>query len=93
MQDPYQIDLYLKYNIFLADINNDRAEKNLLYKENLASLRRLVLFRFRDDITVVPRDSAWFSFYNGTRLLTMEETDLYKVPAWPLLLMNEHACC
>ncbi len=79
MQDPYAMGLYEKHNIFLADINNDRAVKNATYRENLASLRRFVMFRFRDDVTVVPRDSAWFGFYNGTQLLTMQETALYQV--------------
>ena len=78
-QDPYQMGAYLAHNTFLADINNERAAKNETYASSLASLRRLVLFRFRDDVTVVPRDSAWFGFYNGSRLLTMEETRLYQV--------------
>jgi hypothetical protein len=38
-------------NIFLADINNERAEKNPQYADNLASLDRLVLYRFDDDTT------------------------------------------
>lgn len=39
------------------------------------------MFRFQHDVTVVPRDSAWFGFYNGTQLLTMQETALYQVRA------------
>ena len=78
-QDPYQLEQYLKHNTFLADINNDRGAKNPEYAENLASLKRLVLFRFKDDVTVVPRDSAWFGFYNGSVLLTMQQTQLYQV--------------
>lgn len=49
------MDEYLSDNIFLPDINNERAEKNATYAENLASLRRLVLFRFENEYTVVPR--------------------------------------
>ena len=70
---------YLKYNSFLADINNERPSKNATYRQNLASLEKLVLYRFKDDVTVVPRDSAWFAFYNGSRLLPMQETELYQV--------------
>ena len=73
------MEAYLAHNTFLADINNERQIKNATYRASLASLRRLVLFRFADDVTVVPRDSAWFGFYNGSRLLTMEETQLYQV--------------
>lgn len=80
-QDPYALSQYEKHNIFLADINNDRPAKNSTYKENLASLQRFVMFRFTEDITIVPRESAWFGFYNGTQLLTMQDTALYKVRA------------
>ena len=79
VQDPYRLEAYLAHNSFLADINNERLAKNATYRENLASLDKLVLFRFKDDVTVVPRDSAWFAFYNGSRLLRMEETALYQV--------------
>lgn len=27
---------------------------------------------------VIPRDSAWFSFYNGTDLVPLKEQDTYK---------------
>jgi palmitoyl-protein thioesterase len=79
LQDPYQMEAYLAHNTFLADINNERPAKNATYRANLASLEKLVLFRFKDDVTVVPRDSAWFGFYNGSQLLRMEETALYQV--------------
>lgn len=49
------MDDYLSDNIFLPDINNERAQKNATYADNLASLRRLVLFRFEKEYTVVPR--------------------------------------
>ncbi|KAK9914923.1 hypothetical protein WJX75_002329 [Coccomyxa subellipsoidea] len=77
-KDPYALSQYEKHNIFLADINNDRPAKNSTYKDNLASLQRFVMFRFTEDITIVPRESAWFGFYNGTQLLTMQDTALYK---------------
>lgn len=70
---------YLRYNTFLADINNERADKNPLYRNNLASLERLVLLRFVQDFTVVPRDSAWFAFYDGKKLHAMRDTALYQV--------------
>ena len=79
VQEPHNIAAYKAHNVFLADINNDRDIKNPLYKENLASLSKFVMFRFKDDTMVVPRDSAWFGWFNGTQLLMMNETALYKV--------------
>ncbi|CAL8468865.1 g8406 [Coccomyxa elongata] len=77
-KDPFALRQYEEHNIFLADINNDRPTKNPLYAENLATLQKFVMFRFQHDVTVVPCDSAWFGFYNGTQLLTMQETALYQ---------------
>ncbi len=71
----------MRRNAFLADINNERASKNALYRENLASLQRLVLLRFSEDFTVVPRDSAWFAFYDGKKLQGMRDTALYQARA------------
>lgn len=78
-QEPRNIASYKANNIFLADINNDRDTKNSLYKDNLSTLDKFVMFRFQHDTTVVPRDSAWFAWYNGTQLLTMNQTALYQV--------------
>ena len=79
LQEPHNIAAYKAHNVFLADINNDRDTKTPQYKKNLASLSKFVMFRFKDDTMVVPRDSAWFGWFNGTQLLTMNETALYKV--------------
>eukprot|EP00882_Tetradesmus_deserticola_P001826 GHRQ01001959.1.p1 GENE.GHRQ01001959.1~~GHRQ01001959.1.p1 ORF type:complete len:335 (+),score=139.67 GHRQ01001959.1:114-1118(+) len=77
-KDPLQLGAYLRYNIFLPDINNERAVKNSNYADNLAALQRLVLFRFDHDTTVVPRDSAWFSFWDGAEtVVPLREQPLY----------------
>ena len=68
-QDPYNLDGYLAANLFLPDINNELPAKNATYAVNLAALDRLVLFRFEDDWTVVPRASEWFGFFDGTQLV------------------------
>ncbi|KAI7840948.1 hypothetical protein COHA_005378 [Chlorella ohadii] len=79
VKDPYRLPEYLAASQFLADINNEvPARRNKRYRENLASLQRLVLFLFEDDDMVVPRESSHFGFYNGSRLLAMEETELYQ---------------
>ena len=43
----------------------------------LASLRRLVLFRFYADAVVVPRDSAWFSELRRGRVVPLRQTPLF----------------
>lgn len=59
-------DNYLNYSNFLADINNERKHKNSLYKENLAQLENFVMVVFKDDKTVIPRESGWFAEVNRT---------------------------
>lgn len=77
-KDPDNLDAYIRNNIFLPDINNEKEDKSSQYADNLASLQRLVLFRFDEDTTVVPRDSAWFSFWDGKQTVPVFEQDLFK---------------
>ncbi|BGP43124.1 hypothetical protein JCM10449v2_007148 [Rhodotorula kratochvilovae] len=76
-RDPKRIDEYLAQNDFLRDINNERVgdaqvgdeahgageeePRNATYKANLAALDKLVLFRFSNDMTVVPPHTAHFT--------------------------------
>mmetsp|Transcript_33418 Transcript_33418/g.60379 ORF Transcript_33418/g.60379 Transcript_33418/m.60379 type:complete len:320 (-) Transcript_33418:239-1198(-) len=79
-KDPYRLDSYRKNNVFLADINNDvegANAKNPLYGRNLATLEKLVLFKFSQDQMVAPPESSWFSFYNGTTIVPLREQALY----------------
>ena len=67
------MDTYLSANQFLTSINNEVAEsRNQTYRDNLASLRTLVLVIFTEDKTVVPKESAWFGSEAG------DETNLDK---------------
>ncbi|KAL6079966.1 Palmitoyl-protein thioesterase 1 [Balamuthia mandrillaris] len=80
-KDPLQYDSYLANNIFLPDINNEKAAKNPLYKKHLTSLNKFVLVKFLRDSMVVPRESEWFGeFAKGSlsTIVPMNETDLYK---------------
>jgi len=36
------------------------------------------MYKFEDDQQVVPRQSSWFGFHNGTMLLSLPEQDIYK---------------
>jgi Palmitoyl protein thioesterase len=48
----------LNLSAWLADINNEREEKNETYAYHLSSLEKLVMIKFQDDKTVVPPDSS-----------------------------------
>jgi len=91
-KDPAHLNEYYRNSAFLADINaealplgkflENKDTKTLsagydLYKKNLASLQRLVLFMFDNDITVVPKESSHFAFFNGQKLVELIESDLY----------------
>ncbi|KAH8585906.1 Alpha/Beta hydrolase protein [Bisporella sp. PMI_857] len=77
-RDPLQYEQYLESSNFLADINNERILKNKTYKENLEKLERFVMYLFEDDVTVIPKESGWFSEVNGTEVTPLRERDLYK---------------
>lgn len=57
---------YLEDSNFLADINNERTSKNSTYKENMMKLEKFAMYMFKDDKTVVPKQSAWFGELNST---------------------------
>jgi palmitoyl-protein thioesterase len=79
-RDPEEYDDYLAHSNFLADVNNDRAEKNTNYKNNLMSLNRFGLFMFEDDKTAIPKQSAWFAEVNQTsgEVTPLRERQVYQ---------------
>lgn len=89
VKDPFLFDEYLKYNPFLPDINNEYSVKNPQYAANLASLKKLVLFRFTNDTVVVPRDSAWFSYFDGKELFPVRQLSIYKYDWIGLKMLDE----
>ena len=69
---------FLQHSVFLAPANNLVPDaRNVTYAKRLAALDRLVLFRFADDATVVPRDSAWFAVQSGADVVPLEQQELY----------------
>ncbi|OCL05866.1 palmitoyl-protein thioesterase precursor [Glonium stellatum] len=52
---------YIENSNFLADINNERVLKNTKYAANIAGLNKFVMYLFRDDTTVIPKESGWFA--------------------------------
>ena len=79
-RDPEDLDSYLAYSNFLADINNERRVKNDTYKENMKELSMFAMFMFADDATVVPKESAFFAEVNTTSevVIKLQERDIYR---------------
>jgi Palmitoyl protein thioesterase len=48
----------MNLSAWLADINNERPEKNDSYKYHLSSLEKFVMIKFTEEKTVVPPDSS-----------------------------------
>ena len=42
----YCLQKYVEKNIFLADINNERSNKNQTYKKNFVSLNKFVMVEY-----------------------------------------------
>eukprot|EP00049_Salpingoeca_infusionum_P005639 m.94823 g.94823 ORF g.94823 m.94823 type:complete len:309 (+) comp13028_c0_seq1:231-1157(+) len=79
-RSPYEYQKYIDRNIFLADINNERPQKNATYKKNLISLNKLVLIQFLSDTVVIPRASEWFgAFKEGaeSEVIPMRQQAIY----------------
>lgn len=76
-RDPAQYEQYLEGSNFLADINNEREEKNPQYAENMAKLSNFVMWMFEEDTTVVPRETSWFFEVNGTEKTPLQMRPMY----------------
>jgi len=61
--DPFASGDYVKYSLFLGDINNVRQQKNETYKQNLIRLNKFVMVKFTEDTMVQPIASEWFGEY------------------------------
>ena len=79
-RDAGDLEPYLKHSNFLADVNNERKGKNQTYKENLMRLQKFVMFLFKEDQTVIPKQSGWFGEVNMTSgdVTMLKDTRLYK---------------
>lgn len=71
---------YLEKSNFLADINNEREDKNGTYKENIASLDKFVMYMFEEDMTVIPKESGWFAQTNASsgEVTELRDRKIYK---------------
>ncbi|WZN64525.1 palmitoyl protein thioesterase [Chloropicon roscoffensis] len=89
-KDPRKMDEYLQKNVFLPDINNEKA-LNEDYKRNLARLDLLMLLMWKNDTTVVPRESSLFGVLNATSgvIVPLREQPLYKEDRLGLRALDE----
>ena len=78
LRDAHDEAAFLSRNVWLPAVNNLLPQRNGTYRDRVAALERLVLFRFSDDVTVVPRDSAWFAWQRGAELVPLREQALYQ---------------
>lgn len=65
----------------MPDINNEGAQKNQTYKQNLMSLENFVMVKFLLDGMVQPIESEWFGFYEegqDVNVVSLRDSDLYK---------------
>src|SRR4051812_22519805 len=77
-RDPKYLDLYLKHNTFLADINNEKPIKNPQYKNNLLSLELLAMYKFELETIVFPPESSWFGHLEADgSLVDLRSSQLY----------------
>lgn len=79
-RDPVQYDKYIFHSHFLADVNNELVDTfNGSYSENLVKINKLVLIKFNQDTTLVPKDSAWFADVDSVTgdIIPLDETLLY----------------
>ncbi|XP_010434661.1 PREDICTED: palmitoyl-protein thioesterase 1-like [Camelina sativa] len=79
---PGQISKYLAHSKYLPKLNNERPdERNSTFKDRFASLHNLVLVMFQKDTTLIPKETAWFGYYQDgglDTLLSTQQTKLYK---------------
>lgn len=74
-RDPSQFQDYLEHSNFLRDVNNEKASTfSSDAKERFGSLEKLVLIKFDQDTTLVPKESAYFE-ENG---VPFDQTRLYQ---------------
>ena len=71
--NPLNNQEFLEGSHYLADINNERQEKNSEYKQNLEKLENFVMAKWLQDTTIIPGTSAQFGFYlQGQDILTQD---------------------
>ncbi|XP_017246176.1 uncharacterized protein LOC108217797 [Daucus carota subsp. sativus] len=78
---PTDIEGYMKGCVFLPRLNNEiSGQKNSLFKKRFSRLQNLVLIKFEQDQTLIPRETSWFGHYEDgswNKILPVQQTKLY----------------
>lgn len=76
---PTEYETYLNSSVFLADLNNEKSEKNPKYKQKFSKLESVVLIKFSNDNMILPKETAWFQYYDQKmNVIDYTETEFYK---------------
>merc|ERR1712183_637180 len=78
--DPLHFDTYVEKSKFIAEINNEKTNKNESYAVNLATLENFVMVKHTEDTMVEPRVSEHFEFYTPGQsevILPLRESPIY----------------
>ncbi|KAJ3272932.1 hypothetical protein HDV01_005129 [Terramyces sp. JEL0728] len=78
-KDWKNLETYLESNIFLPDLNQELPDVDNKYSDRLKSLKRLILIKFDQDRMIVPKETAWFGFYdNEGKVVDLKNQEWYK---------------
>jgi len=78
--DPLHYDTYVEKSRFIAEINNEKPEKNATYAENLAKLENFVMIKHNQDTMVEPKESEHFEYYapgQAEVIVPLRESPIY----------------
>ena len=62
-RDVNHLDAYRMKSLFLADLNNEKVNKNQVLKDRMLGLEKMVLVMFTKDTMILPKETAWFQSY------------------------------
>merc|ERR1712110_356596 len=79
--DPLNLTNFVHGSHYLAIVNNEVEEKEVLYKERMVQLDNFVMMRWEAEATVVPAESSHFGFFAPGQVeavQSLKETQLYQ---------------
>jgi palmitoyl-protein thioesterase len=91
-KDRYNYEIFLEYSSFLADLNNERKNKSLVYKEKISKLNKVLLIKNLNDTVITPRESSFFEFFdeNGLAIVPLINSTFYREDWLGLRYLNDN---
>ena len=62
-RDVNHLDSYRMKSSFLAELNNEKVNKNQVLKDRMLGLEKMLLIMFTKDTMILPKETAWFQSY------------------------------